>query len=233
MRLQVFLSHSGVCSRRKAFELVQSGEVKVNNSIIKEPSYQINPSKDIVEIEGKRINLKEKTYIILNKPRGVTTTKKDRFANKTVMDLLPAQFQHLFPVGRLDRETTGLLILTNDGDLSYKLMHPAFEIDKVYIANIDRPLLKEHKIKLQNGVLIDGELTSPCGIVELKDKKIKIILHEGRKRQIRRMFEKFKYRVISLERISFGNLSIGNLNEGKWRRISFGELTKLKNIVKR
>ncbi|MFH1621553.1 MAG: pseudouridine synthase [Candidatus Omnitrophota bacterium] len=233
MRLQVFLSNSGLCSRRKAFDLVQSGKVKVNDYIIKEPSYSIDQSRDIVEVDGQRVNLKEKTYIILNKPRGVTTTKKDPFATKTVMDLLPDQYQHLFPVGRLDKETTGLLILTNDGDLSHKLTHPSFEIDKVYIAKLDRPLNKDHKIKLQKGVLIEGEKTSPCKIVELNNKNIKIIIHEGKKRQIRKMLEIFKYKAISLERISFGCLNIGNLAIGKWRQISNGGLIKLKNITER
>jgi pseudouridine synthase len=229
MRLQVFLSHSGACSRRKALELIKAGRVKVNNAIIVEPSHAIDASRDVVILEGERLSLKEEIYLILNKPKGVTTTKKDPFAEKTVMDLLPGEYSHLFPVGRLDRDTTGLLILTNDGDFSYRLMHPSFKIDKVYIATLDKPLVEDHKVKMQRGVVLEGEQTLSCRIENSGNKQIKITMREGRKRQIRRMLALFKYKVIELERVSFGGLNLGNLPLGHWRMLSHNEISNLKN----
>ncbi len=232
MRLQVYLSHSGICSRRRALQLVMSGKVKVNDTVITEPSYQIKLEKDIVLLEGKEVSLKQKAYILLNKPLGVTTTKEDRFAKKTVMDLLPKEYKHLFPVGRLDKNTTGLLILTNDGDFAYKLSHPSFRIDKVYIATLDRALSEQHRKQLQKGVNLDDGKTSPCKVVLLKNKKINITIHEGRKRQIKRMVALFRYQIKDLTRVSLGNLSLGNLPMGHWREITSHELTKLRNILK-
>lgn len=228
MRLQVFLSHSGACSRRKALELIKAGKVKVNGSLVIEPSCPIDSTKDIVYLNDKRVLLKEKIYILLNKPRDVTSTRKDPFAKKTVMDLLPAEFSHLFPVGRLDKDTTGLLILTNDGDLSYKLTHPAFSIDKVYVVKLDRPLMEKHRDQIQKGVRIDDEPTSPCKIIKLEDRELKIIIHEGRKRQIKKMFSLFKYKTVELKRVALGNLGLGGLALGHWRRISDIELLNLK-----
>ena len=232
MRFQVFLSHSGFCSRRKALELIKSGKVRVNGLVVVEPSCQIDPTKDVVNLDNKEISLKEKVYILLNKPMGVTTTKKDRFADKTVMDLLPAKYRHIFPVGRLDKDTTGLLILTNDGDLSYKLTHPSFIIDKVYVAELNKVLAQNHKNQLQDGVNLDNKITSPCKIVKSDDRKIKIIIHEGRKRQVKRMFALFKYKVADLKRVALGNLCLGNLKLGHWRKISNRELLGLRNIIK-
>ncbi|MFH0877827.1 MAG: pseudouridine synthase, partial [Candidatus Omnitrophota bacterium] len=132
MRLQVFLSHSGVCSRRKALTFIQTGKVTVNSKIILEPSCAVEPSCDCVCLCDQRVGAPEKIYILLNKPKGVVTTVRDRFAFKTVMDLLPKGTRNVFPVGRLDKDTTGLLLLTNDGVLAHRLMHPSFEIQKIY-----------------------------------------------------------------------------------------------------
>lgn len=211
-----------------ALELIKAGKVKVNGIIAREPSCQVEPATDSVYLDNKRIFLKEKVYLLLNKPKGVTTTKKDRFAAKTVIDLLPHKYKHLFPVGRLDKDSTGLLILTNDGDLSYKLTHPAFGVDKIYIAELDRALDENHKNQLQKGVRLDGILTSTCKIFRLNGRKIKITIHEGRKRQIRRMFALFKYRVLDLQRVTLGNLSLGNLATGSWRKLTHKEVAELK-----
>lgn len=233
MRLQVFLSHSGVCSRRRALELVKFGKVKVNGSIVAEPSYQVEPSKDSVYLNNKKVFLKEKVYILLNKPRGVTTTKKDYFAEKTVMDLLPPEYKYLNPVGRLDKDTTGLLMLTNDGDLAHQLSHPSFSIDRVYIVHLDKELNENHRKMLEKGIDLDGELTFPCKIIPIGDKKIKVIIHQGRKRQIRRMFIELRYRVAGLERIGFGSLDMGSLALGSWRKVSYQELVNLKEIIEK
>ena len=231
MRLQVFLSHSGVCSRRRALELIQSGQVTVNGSVIREPSHPVDPRKDTVVFAKRRISLKEKIYILLNKPKGVTTTKKDRFAERTVMDILPAGYKHLFPVGRLDKDTEGLLIMTNDGDFSYKLTHPSFAINKVYVAKLDRGLADDHRIRLESGVKLEDGLTAPCRITNLTEKEVKITIHEGRKRQIRRMFALFKYRVSGLKRVSVGSLDLGDLSAGRWREISDKELRELNLLI--
>jgi len=232
MRLQVFLSHSGACSRRKALELIKAGKVSVGGRVETEPSYEVNPADKNIFLNGKRISLKENTYVLLNKPSGVTTTKKDTFADTTVMDLLPAAYQHLFPVGRLDKDSTGLLILTNDGDLSYKLTHPAFGVDKVYIAKLDKELIEPHRNQLQKGVILEGAITSPCRISKIGGREIEIVIHEGRKRQIRKMLALFKYKVLALERIAIGSLNLGNLASGKWREISENELARLKKIIR-
>ncbi|MDD5291660.1 MAG: pseudouridine synthase, partial [Candidatus Omnitrophica bacterium] len=229
---QVFLSHSGACSRRRALELIKAGKVKVGGKVETEPSYQINPGGETVYLDGKKISLKEKIYILLNKPKGVTTTKKDPFAETTVMDLLPAAYKHLFPVGRLDKDSTGLLILTNDGDLSYKLTHPAFGVDKVYVAKLDKELSELHRNQLQRGVMLEGVVTSPCKVTRAGDGKIKIIIHEGRKRQIKKMLALFKYRVLALERVALGNLGLGDLALGEWREISDDELAQLSKIIR-
>jgi pseudouridine synthase len=199
----------------------------VNGSVVREPSHPVDPCKDTVVFEKRRMSLKEKIYILLNKPKGVTTTKKDRFAQRTVMDILPAGYKHLFPVGRLDKDTEGLLIMTNDGDFSYKLTHPSFAINKVYVAKLDRDLSPDHRIRLEAGVSLDDELTAPCQIVNLGEKEVKITIHEGRKRQIRRMFALFRYKVAGLKRVSVGSLNLGDLPVGRWREISDKELAEL------
>lgn len=231
MKLQLFLSHSGACSRRRALELIKAGKVTVNGSIILEPSYQIDVVRDGVRLNKRKLFLKEKIYVLLNKPKAVTTTKKDRFAQKTVMDILPKRYSHLWPVGRLDKDTKGLLVLTNDGKLSFKLAHPRFCIDKVYIAILDKPLEEKHRRALERRVVLDDGPTSACKIIKLTDKKIKITIHEGRKRQIKRMFSLFGYKLNDLERVALGNLSLCNLPTGQWRQLTDKELLGLREII--
>lgn len=231
MKLLLFVSHSGLCSRRKAFELIKAGKIKVNGSVEKEPSYRIHPDKDKVFYNGKRISLKEYCYILLHKPKGVTSTKKDHFAEKTVMDLLPQKYKGLWPVGRLDKDTTGLLLCTNDGDLSYRLTHPRFRTPKVYIACLDRPLQSGHKTLLERGVALEDGKTAPCSMSFVKPKKIKVTIHEGRKRQIKRMFALFGYEVKDLKRIAVGPLTLGSLPEGQWRTLFDSEIAELKKDI--
>lgn len=228
MKLLLFVSHSGICSRRKALELIKAGKIKVNGSIEKEPSYRLHPERDSVFYNAKRIFLKQCSYILLHKPKGVTSTKKDRFAEKTVMDLLPQKYKGLWPVGRLDKDTTGLLLCTNDGDLSYRLTHPRFRTPKVYIACLDRPLQSGHKTLLERGVALEDGKTAPCSMSLIAPKKIKIILHEGRKRQIKRMFALFGYVIDDLKRIAVGPLTLGSLPEGQWRTLFDSEIAELK-----
>lgn len=233
MRLLVFLSHSGVCSRRAAFDLVRSGKVKVNNSLVSEPSFSVDPAKDDIFVNNKKISLKEKEYILFNKPIGVITTRKDRFAEHTVYDYLPGSLHHLFSVGRLDQDSEGLLIFTNDGELSFRLMHPKFLVNKEYEVSLDQGLRPADKLSLERGIIIDSKRTSPAQIIIIKpDRKcLRIIIHEGKKRQIRRMFLKLGYQVILLKRIAYGPLKLGNLASGKWRKLEASELDMLLKCV--
>ena len=217
MRLQVFLSKAGVSSRRAAADIIKRGDVWVNGKKIFSPSFKINSEKDIVLLKGKKILPRKKIYILLHKPKGVTTTKKDSHAANIVMDLLPCEYRHLNPVGRLDKDTTGLMLLTNDGELINKLTHPKFNIEKTYVVSLDRRLAQAHRVRLEKGILLEGRRTRSCRIKLLVGDGLEVILREGRKRQIRRMFLKFGYNVMALKRIKEGELCLGSLPEGKWR----------------
>ena len=227
MRLQVFLSKAGVCSRRSAVDIIRSGKARVNNRKILEPSFKINPAKDIVFLSSKKILLKEKVYIMMNKPKGVTTTKKDRFAKRTVMDLLPRRLSHLNPVGRLDKDTTGLLLLTNDGELINRLTHPRYNIEKLYEARLNARLKDDDRVVLERGLDLDGERTLPCRIRLREKSNLEIILREGKKRQIRRIFSKMGYKVLDLKRSKEGSLAVAGLGEGRWRALTEKELRGL------
>jgi len=217
MRLQVFLSSSGVASRRSAVDIIKSGRVRVNDTLIFEPSHRVTLEKDKVYLDDKRVFPKEKIYIILHKPKGVTTTKKDKFAEKTVMDLLPRRFRYLNPVGRLDKDTTGLLLLTNDGSAINRLTHPRFKVDKIYVVTLNRKLAVPDKLKLEKGISLDGRRTAGCRLQLGPGKTLKITIHEGRKRQIRRIFAETGYSVKRLKRLKEGMLTLGSLPEGMWR----------------
>jgi len=231
IKLLLFISHAGICSRRKALEFIKAGRVKVNGDSEREPSRVIDSEKDIVFYDGKRIQCTQHIYILLHKPQGVTSTKKDRFAQTTVMDLLPPKYKTLWPVGRLDRDTTGLILCTNDGDLSHKLTHPRFCVPKVYNTELDKPLSPAHKEKLEKGIVLEDGLTAPCAIAMQGHKKLAITLREGRKRQVRRMFAAFGYGVLALKRIALGPLSLGQLPEGQWRPLLESEIKSLKRCV--
>lgn len=231
MRLQVFLSHNGVCSRRDAMAVIQAGRVKINGREVCEPSTAVDGSEDIT-VDGQKIGIKEYSYIMLNKPAGYTTTKDDAHAEKTVMDLLPSSMRHLAPVGRLDRDSEGLLLLTNDGDLAFRLTHPKFHADKTYLVRVKGEITPEKRSKLEGGVAIEGKKTAPCRIMEVKyngtDTEFKIILNEGRKRQIRMMARSIGHYVTYLCRLSMGKLQLGNLPKGQWRALTKTEVELLK-----
>lgn len=234
IRLQVFLSRSGVCSRRKAMELVQSQRVSVNGRINCESSTPIDPSKDAVRVDQKLIKGQQYQYILLNKPAGYTTTSKDPFAKKTVFELLPRNLKSLNPVGRLDRETEGLLVFTNDGDLAYKLTHPKFNIDKVYKVTIVGVLKPEIRLRIEKGIVVDGKKTAQCNIFDVRTSvnqtTLAIKIHEGRKRQVRVMFGKMKHYVRYLKREEQGPLKLGTLKLGKWRDLTSQEIRSLKEL---
>lgn len=233
MRLQVFLSHSGACSRRAALDLIQEGRVKVNNRTINEPSFPVEVGKDSISLNGKNIELQDKAYLLLNKPKGVMTTRKDRHALHTVYEYLPAKFRHLFPVGRLDQDSQGLLLFTNDGELAFRLMHPRFSVEKEYEVKINKALAETDRLSLEKGVVIDAKRTSPAKVLFLNSQPTicQVIIHEGKKRQIRRMFAQLGYRVLALKRLSYGPLRLGNLTQKAWRLLSESEVDNLRQSV--
>ena len=234
MRLQVFLSRNGVCSRRKALPIILSGQVKVNGQVVKEPSTEINPEEDTIEFDGKMIEGKSYSYILLNKPAGYVTTKEDPFAKKTVFELLPLKYQRLVSAGRLDQDTEGLLLFTNDGDLAFRLTHPKFNIDKIYFVRIKGALEQRHKTLLEKGIMLEGKKTIPAKISNIKlvgpRTELLITIHEGRKRQIRLMFAHAGYSVVYLKRIAQGPLKLGSLPLGQWRELKQKEIEILKKV---
>ena len=234
LRLQVFLSRNGVCSRRQAMNIIQEGHVRFNGQICKEPSTLVDFNRDHVFVDGKRVKAKTYSYILLNKPAGYTTTKSDQHAQRTVLDLLPRKFHHLSPVGRLDRESEGLLLLTNDGDVAYCLTHPKFNIEKTYFVRIRGILLPDKRNYLERGINIAGKKTSPAKIKNVRmvkdNTELMITVHEGRKRQIRIMFAKVGHKVIYLKRLLQGPLVLGSLKKGTWRPLNSQEIDKVIQI---
>jgi 23S rRNA pseudouridine2605 synthase len=224
MRLQVFLAKAGIASRRGAIDIIKSGKISVNGDKVFVPSFNIDQGKDKIFFNDKRISSREKVYIMLNKPKGVTTTKKDPFAKKTVMELLPGKYRHLNPVGRLDKDTTGLLLLTNDGEFINKLTHPRYNVKKTYSAVLDKKLSLSGKTNMEKGVFLDGKNTAACAINIKAENTVEITIHEGRKRQVKRMFSKTGYTVTELKRLKEGALCLGDLPEASWRFLTKEEI---------
>jgi len=233
MRLNKYIASAGVCSRRKADELIAAGEVRVGGEVISALGYDYDESSALpVEVCGKQIKpSSKKIYIALNKPNGYITTASDERGRKTVMELLPDTAERLFPIGRLDADTTGLLLFTNDGDFAYKLSHPKHALEKTYRAKAAGSLSKEKLAKLENGIELDGRRTAPAKIEILKEGKneyyIEIKIHEGRNRQIRRMFEAVNCKVVALERTRIGSISLGKLLPGHTRKLNEREIASL------
>lgn len=235
MRLQKYLAMCGVASRRKSEMLILQGRVKVNGKVIDELGYKINPNIDIVLVDNKQVIKKENNiYIALNKPEGYITTVKDQFNRPTVLDLVKGINERIYPIGRLDYDTSGLLLLTNDGDLTYKLTHPKHEIEKVYIAKIKGVPTEKELNEFRNGLKIDNYVTSKAKIKLLKKYNdysiVKIIIHEGKNRQVRKMCKKINHPVIKLKRIAIGKIELGNLKKGNWRYLSKEEIEYLKGL---
>lgn len=234
MRLQKYLAHAGVASRRTSEELILNGRVKVNGEVVTELGYKVDPLKDKVYFDDKKLKLvREYTYVMINKPIGIVSTAKDEKNRKTVLDLVPSN-ERIYPIGRLDIDTTGLLILTNDGELANKLMHPRKEIDKVYIATVEGTPSKSGLDKLRNGITIDGYKLSKSEIKILKsydtDSIVRVTIHEGRNRQVKKMFERIGNPVKKLKRISFGPIELANLEIGAYRYLTNEEIKELKSL---
>ena len=224
MRLQKAIANSGYCSRRKAEEIILAGKVKVNGETITELGVKVG-KKDEIMIDGKLTSQEEKVYYLLNKPRGVVTTTTDDKKRKTVIDLIDTD-KRIYPVGRLDYDTTGVLILTNDGEFANMIMHPKNEIDKVYVAKIEGILKKDAIIALENGVTIDG-VTVNASRVKVKKTDLKsnhslveITIHEGKNHQVKKMFEAVGYHVEKLKRERLAFLTVDGLNSGEYRKLN-------------
>lgn len=235
MRLQKFLANCGVASRRKAEELIAKGQVSVNGEIVREMGVQIDEDNDIIEFNGQRVRSANKMiYVMLNKPEGFVTTVSDDKGRDTVMSLVSEIPVRIYPVGRLDYDTEGLLLLTNDGDLTYKITHPKNNIEKTYIAEVTGNITMDTILNLRRGVIIDGVKTSPAkvevvGATRLGT-KLEITIHEGRNRQVRKMFEAVGCIVKKLKRTEEAGLKLGHLPLGKWRKLSESEVNMLKKI---
>lgn len=234
-RLQKFLAKNGVNSRRKCEQYILEGKVKVNGSIVDKLGKKINPEKDVIEFNGRMIkNSKEKlVYILLNKPVGYVTTVREQFNRKKVIDLIDEKDIRVVPVGRLDMYTSGALILTNDGDFVYKVTHPKHEVKKTYMATINGILTTQEVTQLEQGVDIGGYITSKAKVkvLELNENKnksvVEIKIHEGKNRQVRKMFEAVGKKVIYLHRTSIGNITVKNMKIGEWRILKEKEIQKL------
>lgn len=234
IRLQKFLADAEIASRRKSEEYILDGRVKVNEKIVTQLGTKINPLEDKVYFDDKLISQKEELiYIMLHKPRGCVTTAKDQFNRKTVLDYIDIDAR-LYPVGRLDYDTSGLLILTNDGNLTYKLTHPKHNIPKTYIATVEGKPTKEEINAFENGLLIDGYKTAKARLAVIKESDnlaiLKITIHEGKNRQVRKMCDAINHPVKGLKRISTGKLELGDLKKGEYRHLSKDEVSYLKNL---
>lgn len=232
MPLNKFIAHCGICSRRDAVELIKSGKIKVNNEVITEPGYKVSEKDDIKNAGKKLQRAKNLVYILLNKPKDYITTTDDPHQRKTVLDLIKnATTERVYPVGRLDRNTSGVLLFTNDGDLSQKLTHPSNEITKLYAVTLDKPLTKNHFENILKGVPLEDGLATvdSLAFTDANDPtQLGIALHSGRNRIVRRIFEHFGYDVKNLDRVIFAGLTKKNVPRGKWRFLSEKEVRDLK-----
>ena len=230
-RLNKYIANSGICSRREADNFILAGCVTVNGNVVTELGTKINVTKDDVRFNGERLHGEEKVYIVMNKPKGFVTTTSDPHAEKTVMELLKKCTARVFPVGRLDKNTTGVLMFTNDGEIAERLTHPAYDKKKIYQVSLDKDLTQEDYDKIMAGVtLSDGDVAADAldYIEENDHRKIGIEIHSGKNRIVRRIFESLGYDVKALDRVYFAGLTKKNLKRGDWRYLTEGEVNILK-----
>lgn len=235
--LNKYIAHSGVCSRRDAADVVKQGDVQVNGKVVTEPGYKVAES-DVIKVKGKKITpSRNYVYILLNKPKDYITTSDDPQGRKTVLELIKhATNERVYPIGRLDRNTSGVLLFTNDGDLAQVLSHPKHEIKKIYEVKLDRPLTHGDFDKILAGITLEDGFIAPdvLAYADIKDKSvIGIEIHSGRNRIVRRIFEHFKYDVRGLDRVMYAGLTKKNVQRGKWRLLTEREIRILKHFNKK
>lgn len=235
-RLQLIIAEAGIASRRAAETLIKNGVVRVNGKMVSALGTKADPDLDQISVNGKTLSHhSQKRYFIFHKPFGVMTSLSDPHADKTIADYFSDIPERLYPAGRLDQDSTGLLLVSNDGDLVHKLTHPRFGIEKHYVVTIDKVLLPEEIRTLENGIDLDEKQTAPCRIEiinqKMKQTQLLIILHEGKKRQIRRMIAKIGGKVLRLHRNQYGPLTIGNLKPGARKELTALEIARLKKAV--
>lgn len=233
-RLQKYMATCGVASRRKCEEIIEQGRVKVNGLVVSELGYKVDIEKDEVWVDNNKIKKEErKVYIALNKPEGYVCTVKDEKERQTILDLVKVE-ERIYPIGRLDYDTSGLILMTNDGDVYNKIIHPREEKNKVYIALIKGIISSESVKKFEEGIDIGGYITAPASIKVIKTftdaSKVEITIHEGKNRQIRRMFDALNHPVLSLKRIQVGNIKLNDLPKGKWRFLDEKEISNIKSM---
>lgn len=233
MRLQKFLARAGVASRRGSEDLMTAGRVSVNDTIVTELGSKVDPTCDLVKVDGIEVHLESgPVYIMLNKPAGYLTTMKDPYNRPCVASLVPTEkYPGLFPVGRLDMDTTGLLLFTTNGEAGQKLLHPSFEKDKRYIALLNGVLSKEDIALLESGIELEDGPCAPAKVEQIASARYAITIHEGRKHQVKRMFAACGFAVLALHRDTFGPLKLGNLTEGSWRLLTQDEQHALEAAI--
>lgn len=236
VRINKFLSEAGVASRRQSDRMILEGRVSVNGRIVDELGVKVDENQDVVQVDGRTVK-KESRFlcVLLNKPAGYLVTLKDPFHRPTVRDLLPAGLGRIFPVGRLDFQSEGALLLTNDGELAFRLTHPRFGVRKTYVAKV-RGQPDERAIRrLEKGVLVEGKKTAPAKVLLLtahqKSSRLRIELSEGRKREVREMCRSVGHPVLELRRVAFAGLSVKPLKRGEWRHLEPAEVRRLKKLV--
>lgn len=231
LRLNKYIANAGICSRREADNLIKAGDISVNGEVVRELGIKVSP-KDDIRYKGKKVDREKKVYILLNKPKDYVTTVKDRHADKTVIDLVKnACPERVYPVGRLDKNTTGVLLLTNDGELTKQLTHPSYNKKKIYHVQLDKDLIKTDMLKIIEGLKLDEDYIQVDAIsyIEEEDKtQIGIEIHSGQNRIVRRIFESLGYKIKKLDRVYFAGLTKKNLPRGKWRFLTPQEISILK-----
>ncbi len=237
MRLQSFLSKAGVTSRRSAEDLIKTGRVSVNGHKVFEKGLSVNPELDTISINEKKIELAvSHVYIVLNKPKDVISTSSDTHYRKTPFDFIEKKYGRLFIAGRLDKDTTGFILLTNDGEVANRIIHPRFEVPKLYEVELHRPITLQEKGRLEEGILLEGKMTLPVRIRFIAKSENGSVIHlemrEGRKHQIKNMFKYFAIKVVNLKRVGMANIPMGDIKEGKYRLLTKDEIERLHKFLK-
>jgi 23S rRNA pseudouridine2605 synthase len=234
IRLQKYLAACGVASRREAERLIDQGRIKVNG-VTATVGQSVDPETDHIEFDGARVLLEQHIYIVLNKPKGVVTTSKDTHDRRTVLDCLEGVSARVFPVGRLDLDTEGVLLLTNDGEFANRLLHPKYGVKKAYIAFVQGEMTEVSARHLAKGVELDDGLTAPCEVEILEHKRggtvLSMTLHEGRKREVKRMCLAVGHPVRRLKRVSFAGIRVHGLRTGEWRYLTSEEVARLQKMI--